>query len=266
MELQWNRITALAKIRVNQRIRQTTLWVLGFLVVSSLIIFGAIIDTDVKNDELVTLSVFHQFFFIALLIVGVVKLASNAFEEMRSPKQIFTGFLLPASNIEKWFFEFLFSLIIWTLISAILYLGYAQGVNFVLSQMVGFEFVWFQLSFMTDELSNGNLGIVKNIVLIHSISLLGATFFRKRVMLKIILATAIVYGVWLAVFTIVWTSIYTGSTFLYPNEAIEFILIQNNLTEELIDVVQLFTFAITGILFPALLYYLSFVRMKKMQL
>ncbi len=263
MEIQWNRLSALAKIRLNQRFRSSSVWILGFLLICTIILFGALLDFGSKNNPQKILTTFHNFFLIAIVMAGVAKWASHSFMELRSPKQIYSGFMLPASNLEKWFFEVVYSLPIWTGISVVVYLIYAQGINYLLSEIVGFEFEGYKIANLTQELRAGNFGFLKNLLLIQSICLLGSTFFKKRVMVKTLLISTLIYGMGLILISIIMESLYGEVSFLYFTEAIGYILKNNNLR---MNSFPIFAFMITGILFPAVLYYWAFVRVKKMHL
>jgi hypothetical protein len=266
MELHWNRMAWIAKIRMHQRVRKISIWMLGFLTISTLVILMAGIDADIPNTNLNMLTMFHNFFFMALILAGTVRLASTGFDELRSQKQLFSGFMLPASALEKWLVEFLFSAVGWAIFAGLFYWCYAQLLNLLLANMKDLDFMWFAPSVNVNDGFLGGVGDVKYLFLAHSIVFLGASFFKKRVLTKMVFVTAVLYGIWLFVSAQVFGALFPDTALLENGNAIDYVGLHYELSNSLVGILHMGHFGFVFVLIPGILYYVSYQRVKRISL
>ena len=153
------------------------------ITISLLIIIASFFSSISRNNPN-----FHLSFYTFLLYsIGIV-ISSKIFSEMHSIKKNHFWYMLPASDLEKTVSRFTISAIIWPITLMILYSIISIIMRFTNEAALGYSN---NPLFPTDPEVWVNIG---NYILIQSIFLYGAAFFKKHQLIKIGLSILLFLG------------------------------------------------------------------------
>ncbi|HRZ41128.1 MAG TPA: hypothetical protein P5228_00315 [Bacteroidales bacterium] len=170
----------LLKLNLHLNRKSFFLTLLGF--------FGFVFITSffVANNVPMLLNRMHTIFYFILLYGGAALMGGSAFRILNRPDKSIAYLSLPASTFEKYLIPWLFTGIVWAIVSMVSYMAFALMINGLWSGVMQFPFT----AFNPFEICIGRSPVYEAYMpyfLVHSIFFLGAAAFRKNAIPKTLL-------------------------------------------------------------------------------
>jgi len=141
------------------------------------LIFTIVASTQGKCLYNEQVSSMYNVYFIAGYIIS-----SRLFKELSDSRTGYLYLTLPASNFEKLLAGWLYSSVLYSIVSVVLIIIITSLANFIASLIIGFEFTPFNYDFKYIMLAVGVYMITQ------SVFILGSATFKKQAFLKTLLA------------------------------------------------------------------------------
>ncbi len=265
-----NRLINYAYLKFNMNKKMLFLSIAGFFGV--LFVISFFIAANSKPEAEAPFEHFHKFAFLLMLFGGEIVIAGRSFQDMNTSEKALTQIMIPASKLEKFTINALFSSVGWALITFALYQTFGLLINALWASIYDLNFNYFitidVFNISEEMLVNApdfySRIHIYNYILLHAFFFLGATAFKKHPIVKTALTFFLVSLFYLLI-GFVMMLLFFGSFNEMGHAMQDFgdYLTANNIQKEdlkpLISGFEVFTYY----LFPLILYVTSYFKMQE---
>lgn len=196
-------------------------------------------------------------FFVINLFLGVI-FTSLTFNQIHNKESGIAFLMLPCSIEEKFFVKLLFTTLV--------YFVFAFVSIFVASLVVGLvKFAFFKVSFtFLNPVAHNIFKVFLIYIYFHSMFFFGAVFFKKNNFLFTALSMIVIILVLMILFSFIFVNFFAGLTSGY-NNSFNFNNLANIINNNT-DTINIVFKIIFGYLIPPVLYILSYLKLKRIEL